>query len=80
MLVAIRYVRTLEPKEVIVAVPVASQDACHQLRSEADDLVCVAAPPYFTAVGEWYGDFQQVSDAEVQYLLARCRQLHPVIE
>ena len=80
MRVAIRYVRTLEPKEVIVAVPVASQDAFHQLRSEADDLACVAVPPHFTAVGEWYGDFRQVSDAEVQNLLARCRRLHPVIE
>jgi putative phosphoribosyl transferase len=74
MRAAIRYVRTLEPAEVIVAVPVASQDACHQLRSEADDLVCVAIPSDFTSVGEWYEDFRQVGDDEVQNLVARRRQ------
>jgi predicted phosphoribosyltransferase len=74
MRAAIRYVHTLEPAEVIVAVPVASQDACHQLRSEADDLLSVVIPLHFESVGEWYGDFQQVGDDEVQNLVARSRQ------
>jgi predicted phosphoribosyltransferase len=74
MRAAIRHVRTLEPAEVIVAVPVASQDACHQLRSEADDLLSVVIPLHFASVGEWYRDFQQVGDDEVRNLIARSRQ------
>jgi putative phosphoribosyl transferase len=76
MLAAIRHVRSLEPARVIVAVPVGSGGACKRLREEADDLVCPAMPEFFFAVGEWYREFPQVSDVEVQNLLAeRHRQL-----
>jgi len=46
-----------------------------RLIREADDLVCLAAPEPFFAVGQWYRDFHQVSDIEVQNLLARSRDL-----
>lgn len=71
MLAAIRYVRTLNPAKVIVGVPVGSGEACRLVRGEADDLVCLAVPEYFYAVGEWYRDFQQVGDAEVRKLMAQ---------
>jgi putative phosphoribosyl transferase len=35
-----------------------------------DDIICLATPKLFRAVGQWYRDFRQISDAEVQYLLA----------
>lgn len=75
MLAAVRYACTLKPSKIVIAVPVGSRDACSRLRTEADDLVCLAAPELFFAVGEWYRDFQQVSDDEVRHLLAesRCR-------
>jgi putative phosphoribosyl transferase len=73
MLAAVRHVHGLHPARVIVAVPVGSKDACDRLRQEVDDLVCLATPEHFFAVGEWYRDFEQVSDAEVRRLLTESR-------
>jgi putative phosphoribosyl transferase len=55
----------------VVAVPVAPPAANHQLAEAADDLVCVAMPSSFVAVGEHYRDFSQTSDDEVRELLAK---------
>jgi putative phosphoribosyl transferase len=74
MLVAARYVRSLKPFSTIVAVPVGSVQACERLTNEVDDCVCLATPQPFTAVGEWYTDFRQVTDAEVQRSLDQGRQ------
>lgn len=74
MLAAVRYARTLNPSNLIIAVPVGSREGCARLRSEADELVCLAVPDLFFAVGEWYRDFQQVTDEEVRQLLQRSRQ------
>jgi putative phosphoribosyl transferase len=71
MLAAVRHVRAAHPKKVIVAVPVASVQACNRFHKEADDCVCLATPEPFLAVGEWYVDFSQVSDSEVQEILNR---------
>jgi len=54
---------------VVLAVPVASQQATHALRDVCDDIVCVDVPEPFWAVGEWYEDFSQTSDEEVVRLL-----------
>lgn len=70
MLAAVRYVKSLQPATVIVAVPVGSSQACRELKKEAGDCVCLTTPEPFHAVGEWYLDFQQVSDSEVQQLLS----------
>jgi len=74
MVAAARYVRTLQPGQLIVAVPVASTQACQWVKSEADTCVCLATPALFGAVGEWYVDFRQVSDTEVQALLEEGRR------
>jgi len=75
MTAAIRYVRSLNPASVIIAVPIGSRQACLRLLKEADDVVCLAAPEPFNAVGQWYRDFHQVSDTEVQNLLTENRVL-----
>jgi predicted phosphoribosyltransferase len=69
MLVAARYVRSLRPERTLIAVPVASVQACQRLKGEADDRVCLATPEPFVAVGQWYVDFSQVKDSEVQSFL-----------
>jgi putative phosphoribosyl transferase len=71
MLAAVRYVRTLDPARVIVAVPIGSREACKRIGSESDQCVCLATPEPFNSVGEWYLDFQQVSDVEVREMLFR---------
>jgi len=54
----------------VVAVPVAAPDTCDDLRSEVDEIVCLATPPNFRAVGQFYEDFSQTTDQEVRELLA----------
>ena len=71
MLAAVKCVTSLEPVALIVAVPVGSKQACAHIRKSANDCVCLATPNPFVAVGEWYEDFGQTSDAEVRDLLAR---------
>ncbi len=56
---------------VVLAVPVAAQASLRELAAEADEVLCVEAPPAFFAIGEWYADFAQTSDDEVVSLLAR---------
>ncbi|HZQ63586.1 MAG TPA: phosphoribosyltransferase [Casimicrobiaceae bacterium] len=66
-------VRAQHPSRVIVAVPVAAAETCSALRAEADEVVCVSTPQPFHAVGLWYQDFAQTSDAEVHALLEKAR-------
>lgn len=70
MLAAVAAVRTQEPKSVVVAVPVASREACDALRRRADACLCVSNPDPFYGVGLWYLDFTQTTDDEVRRLLA----------
>lgn len=78
MRAAVAALRLLEPARVIVAVPVASLEACATLQEEADEVVCAATPEPFRAVGEWYVDFAQTTDEEVQQLLERASHERPV--
>ncbi len=71
MLAAARHVRSSRPERLIIAVPVCSGQALNALKKEADEVIYLAIPEPFFAVGEWYTEFQQVSDAEVQQMLAR---------
>jgi putative phosphoribosyl transferase len=69
MAAAVRAVRRRSPARVWVAVPVAPPQALAAMRSLVDDTLCLQQPLLFSAVGEHYRDFHQVSDAEVQRLL-----------
>jgi predicted phosphoribosyltransferase len=54
---------------LVVAVPVASREACAELRPLVDEVICLLTPESFTAVGMWYADFAEIDDAEVGRLL-----------
>jgi putative phosphoribosyl transferase len=58
-----------QPARVMVAVPVAAADSLALLADRVDDVVCLATPEPFHAIGPWYRDFSQVSDDEVRMLL-----------
>lgn len=73
MLVAVRALRQATPHPIVIAVPVAAPDALEKLVHEADDVVCLAAPPVFRAVGQHYADFRQLRDDEVIELLSKRR-------
>ena len=69
MLAALEAVRAGHPARVVVAVPVAAREALQQISPLADDVVCLATPEPFGAVGRWYEDFAATSDDEVRDLL-----------
>lgn len=66
----LRQVRAAGAKRTVLAVPVAPPDTLVHLRDEADEVVCVETPQYFGAVGAFYDDFGQVSDAEAMSYLS----------
>jgi predicted phosphoribosyltransferase len=66
---ALRWARAAGADRVVFAAPVGPLSAPAHLEPEADDVVLIEAPPRFLAVGEWYRDFEQVSDEEVIAML-----------
>jgi putative phosphoribosyl transferase len=80
MMAAVKAVRQRNPAKVVVAVPVGARDTCDALATVADEVVCARMPEPFSAVGQWYLDFDQTSDEEVRQLLrahARTTTPHP---
>lgn len=71
MRVALRAVRRREPASLVLAAPVAAAETLAALKGEADETVCLAAPEGLGAIGFYYEDFHQMSDAEVTQLLAQ---------
>jgi putative phosphoribosyl transferase len=69
MIAAVRSARRRGAARVVVAVPVAPPEAVRRLREEGCEVLCVREDPLFVAVGQFYEDFTQVSDAEVRGLL-----------
>ncbi|HET9171354.1 MAG TPA: phosphoribosyltransferase family protein [Actinospica sp.] len=68
---ALRSLRRRSPSRLIFAAPVCAPESVRHLAESglADDVVYVLAPADFEAVGEWYDDFAQLSDADVIRLL-----------
>jgi predicted phosphoribosyltransferase len=71
MQAAVLALRRQSPARIVVAVPVGSRETCARLARIADEVVAVSTPEPFYAVGSWYEDFSQTTDAEVERLLAR---------
>ena len=67
---AIAALKTQQPEEIIVAVPVAPKAVYQELQSEVDKVVVLSTPEPFNAIGLWYENFDQTTDQEVQSLLA----------
>lgn len=72
---ALLALRQLGAHRLVAAVPIGTRDACRALHDLADEVVCLHTPTPFRGVGEWYGDFAQVQDAEVRELLQRPSRL-----
>jgi putative phosphoribosyl transferase len=76
---AVQIARARGARRVVLAAPVAAARTVHELSAEVDEVVVVAAPDDFMAVGQFYRDFSPTSDAEVASLLAAAASpVHPV--
>jgi predicted phosphoribosyltransferase len=69
MRAAVKALRQQRPANIVVAVPVGAPETCAEFQNEADVAVCAIMPDPFYAVGTWYQDFSQTTDAEVKELL-----------
>ncbi len=66
---AISVLHQAKAKYIVVAVPVGPYSTCRELEAEADEVVCLYTPEPFYGVGQWYNNFSQTSDKEVQHIL-----------
>ena len=74
---ALRGLSRIRPSRLVLAVPVAPADSLDELSGDCDDIVCLATPEPFYAVGPHYRDFTQTEDEEVIRLLSEAREWSP---
>ncbi len=72
--VACRVARAHGAARVVLAVPVAPGNSVAALADAADEVVCLESPEPFFAIGQWYQDFTQCTDADVMALLRKAGQ------
>jgi predicted phosphoribosyltransferase len=72
---ALLALRRLNPRRLVLAVPVCAPQTARLLRPETDELICLLMPEDLEAVGLWYRNFDQVPDEEVLRLLEEARGL-----
>ena len=70
MITALHAIRAKNPAKLICAVPVSPPETLEKIAEYADNVVCVKSPENFFSVGQFYRDFTQVSDSEVEQALA----------
>lgn len=70
MIAALHALREQQPAELVCAVPVAAPDSLEKVTKLADAVACLCAPDHFQAVGQFYRNFPQVEDEEVERILA----------
>lgn len=73
MYAAAAALRSEVPARIVVAVPVGAPSTCADFSALVDEVVCAETPAAFSAVGQWYDDFDQTTDEEVRELLRRAR-------
>lgn len=71
---AIKWIKNMSPKKIILAVPVSPPDTAEYFRNEVDELLCLHEPPEFYAVGAYYMNFDQTTDNEVISLLEKAKK------
>ena len=65
---ALHHIRS---RRTVIAVPVAPLSVCGELGKLVDEVVCIAMPELFYAIGQWYEDFPQITDEQVAEMLER---------
>jgi len=71
MRAALWIARGEHPERLLAALPVGPPDTIQRLARDADEVVCLKAPSFFAAIGQFYLDFSQVEDEEVLEILKK---------
>jgi len=67
-------IREEKPKTLMVALPVGPEDSLQRLADDADFVLCLKVPEFFSAVGQFYQRFDQTEDEEVRQVLIEERR------
>ena len=70
---ALRGISRNNPSRLVLAVPVAPAEVIEEMNALSDEVICLATPEPFQAVGLHYVDFTQTTDSEVEELLAAAK-------
>lgn len=71
---SIAFIKNYNPREIVLAVPVAARDIIESFEKELDKVICPLAPEDFYAVGQFFQDFSQVTDEEVINIMENFRE------
>ncbi len=71
MLVVIQWIKKQKPKQLIVAIPVGPKESVDKLIKIVDKVVVIESSVYFNAVGEFYREFDQIEDSQVQEIMRK---------
>lgn len=71
MTVVALWVKKQNPNKVIIAVPVGARETIQKLAKIADEVIVLDIPDFFNAVGQFYENFDQVEDIEVQKIMKK---------
>lgn len=71
MQAALMYLQDQQTQRIVIAVPVAAQEALCDFTDRGIEVVCLATPEPFFGVGAHYRNFEQVADDEVRHYLER---------
>lgn len=69
MISAIKALREEGIKKLVVAIPLSSNDAFQKLKTASDEIICLEIPEYFLAIGNFYIEFEQLTDEDVKELM-----------
>lgn len=58
-------------KKIIVAVPVAAKTSYYQFKKQVEEIICLHIPEYLSSIGQFYMNFDQITDEEVQQFLEK---------
>jgi putative phosphoribosyl transferase len=75
---ALEAMKQMDAAKIVAAIPVAPAESLPAVEALADEVVCLATPEPFYAVGLHYGDFSQTTDEEVLNLLTRAKTFEAV--
>jgi putative phosphoribosyl transferase len=78
ILAAIGSLRREKVARVVVATPVIAGSSYDVIRMETDEVVCVAEPVSFIAISQWYEDFREITDEDVEHLLEKADREAPI--
>ncbi len=67
LVVSARWIRKMNPKRIIIAIPVAPNETVELLKNEVDQVVTILIPPTsnFTSVAQFYDNFEEITDDKV---------------